>query len=270
MPRTSNALFEPFAINCEKKPMEINTKDIIVNENAQRDVESRKYQFNKIMREFNPALVQPVKVALLDGKYYCFDGQMTMKVLKAKNKGKDLPVKCEVFLGLTELEAAYLFVQQTGTISAVKLADKLRVLRFYGEPEIVDFCKRTEDNGLLISWHGEKGKYTVTAVSALLKIYRDFGINKNRYDEFVRIICASWNGDPDGLRSQILWGVALFVKEYWNMFETSRLIKRLSMTRPVDIIRDAAVDRSSGNRKYGVQVLQVYNYGLGNKLPNLL
>lgn len=270
MAKGKNELFEAFPINAKPQRMEINTKDILVNENAQRDVEARKYQFNQIMRSYNPALLQPIKVAVIDGKYYCFDGQMTMKVQKAKNGGKDLPVTCDVYTGLTELEAAYLFVQQVGTVSAVKLADKLRVLRHYGEPEIVDFCKRTEDNGLVLSWKGEKGKYTVTAVSALLKIYRDFGINKNRYDEFVRIICDSWNGDPDSLRAQILWGVALFVKEYWSMFEPSRLVKRLSTQRPIDIIRDAAVDRSSGNRKYGVQVLQVYNYGLGNKLPNLL
>ena len=270
MPRPNNELFEPFAINCEKQNMMINTKDILVNPDAQRDVEARKYQFNKIMRSFNPALVQPIKVGLVNGKYYCFDGQMTMKVLKAKNNGRDLPVACTVFLGLTEHELAYLFVQQIGTISTVKLADKLRVLRHYGEPEIVDFCKRTEDNGLVISWKGEKGKFTVTAVSALLKIYRDFGDNKDHYDEFIRIVRDAWNGDPESLRSQILWGVSLFVKTYWGMFEASRLVKRLSTQRPIDIIRDAAVDRSSGNRKYGVQVLSVYNYGLGNKLPNLL
>ena len=270
MAKTNTALFEAFPITCDIQHKEINTKDILVNEDAQRDVEARKYQFNRIMREYNPALLQPVKVALIDGKYYCFDGQMTMKVQKAKNKGRDLPVKCDIYVGLTELEAAYLFVQQTGTVSAVKLADKLRVLRHYGEPEIVDFCKRTEDNGLFISWRGEKGKFTVTAVSTLLKIYREFGDDKNRYDEFIRIVRDAWNGDPDSLRSQILWGVALFVKTYWMMFEPSRLVKRLSTQRPVDIIRDAAVDRSSGNRKYGVQVLAVYNYGLGNKLPNLL
>lgn len=270
MANQKTELFEAFPITCEKQEMMINTKDILINPDAQRDVEQRKYQFNKIMRTFNPALVQPIKVGLVNGKYYCFDGQMTMKVLKAKNHGRDLPVKCTVFLGLTEHDLAYLFVQQIGTCSAVKLADKLRVLRHYGEPEIVDFCKRTEDNGLVISWKGEKGKYTVTAVSALLKIYRDFGTDKWKYDEFVSIVRDAWNGDPDGLRSQILWGVALFVKTYWGMFESARLVKRLASQRPIDIIRDAAVDRSSGNRKYGVQVLTVYNFGLGNKLPNLL
>lgn len=270
MPRVKTELFNPIPVKCEIQRMSINTKDILVNEDAQRDVEARKSQFNQIMRTYNPALIQPIKVALLDGKYWCFDGQMTMKVQKAKNGGRDLPVKCDVYIGLTELDAAYLFVQQTGTVSAVKLADKLRVLRHYGEPEIVDFCDRTEMNGLTLAWKGEKGKYAVTAVSALLKIYRDFGNDKNRYEVFVRVVRDAWNGEPDSLRSQILWGVALFIKNYWNMFDEARLVRRLSTQRPIDIIRDAAVDRSSGNRKYGVQVLTVYNYGLGNKLPNLL
>ena len=73
MAKTNTTLFEAFPITCDIQHKEINTKDILVNEDAQRDVEARKYQFNRIMREYNPALLQPVKVALIDGKYYCFD-----------------------------------------------------------------------------------------------------------------------------------------------------------------------------------------------------
>lgn len=41
---------------------------------------------------------------------------------------------------------------------------------------------------------------------------------------------------------------------------------------PIDIVRDAQVDRSSGARKYAVQILLAYNFGQreANRLPNLL
>ena len=257
-------------MNLEIQRREINTKDILIDPKAQRDVEARNYQFNKIMRTFDPALVNDIKVAFINGRFYCFDGQMTMKVLKARNGGKDLPVMCKVYMGLTDMDMANLFVNQNGTVSNVKMADKIRVLRNFGDPEMVDFCKRTENNGLYISWTGAVGKNTVAAVSALLKIYRYFGDSKDRYDEFICTVRDAWGGEPDSLRSQILWGVAMFLNTYWGQIDVQRLVKRLSSQRPIDIIRDAGVDRSSGNRKYAVQVLQIYNFGLGNKLTNLL
>lgn len=78
--------------NTEFEYKQLSTKEIVVDEKGQRNVNNRNAQFRKIMREFNPLLVNDIKVALIDGKYYCFDGQMTMKVLKARNGGKDLMV----------------------------------------------------------------------------------------------------------------------------------------------------------------------------------
>ena len=73
-------------MNTEIRYEKINTKDIVVNPLAQREVESRKAQFNRIMKDFRPELVNPIKVARINGKNYCFDGQMTMKVLRERSK----------------------------------------------------------------------------------------------------------------------------------------------------------------------------------------
>ena len=90
----------------EVQLLDLNTKDILIDDLGQRDVNRRRAQFNKIMRTFDPNLIQPISVALIDGKYYCFDGQMTMKVLKARNAGRDLCVKCRVYNGMTKMDAA--------------------------------------------------------------------------------------------------------------------------------------------------------------------
>lgn len=259
-------------MSTETKNIRVNTKDIIVNELAQRDVERRRAQFNKIMRTFDPDLVNPIKVALIDGKYYCFDGQMTMKVLKARNKGKDLCVDCKCYYGLTDVDMANLFVNQNGTVSKVTVADKLRVMNNFGDPESVAIVRLTEANGLEISWNGTKGKNAIMAVSTLIDCFRSVGGMKNP-DDFatvIRVIKGAWDGDPAGSCSEILKGVTLFVKTYKGEFDESRLIRKLHDKLPVDIVRDARVDRSGGSRKYGVQILQIYNGSMRSPLPNKL
>ena len=64
--------------------------------------------------------------------------------------------------------------------------------------------------------------------------------------------------------------MTLFVKTYKGEFDESRLIRKLHDRLPVDIVRDARVDRSGGSRKYGVQILQIYNGSLRTPLPNKL
>lgn len=261
-------------MSTEIKYQKINTRDIVINPLSQRDVEARKAQFIKIMREFNPDLVNPIKVAFINNKYYCFDGQMTMKVLKARNKGKDTCVECKVFYGLDDVDMSELFVKQNGVTTPVRFADKVRVMKNFGDPEMVDFVRTTEANGLEIAWNSSKSKNAVNAVNSLYKCYKELIPNQNKpvnqYAEFVTVVKSAWDGDPISLRSELLRGVSLFMKTYCGQYDTQRLIKKLNEKRPMDIIRDAQVDRSSGARKYAVMVLNIYNGSLRNPLPNLL
>lgn len=255
----------------EYQMLDINTADICVDEAGQRDANRRRAQFNKIMREFDPNLVQPISVALIDGKYWCFDGQMTMKVLKAKNGDRDLCVKCRVYNGMTKLDAAEMFIKQRGTVSRVTITDKIRVLSNYGDEKARSFEKITENNGLEISWTGSKAKNTIVAVSTLWNEFLAMDDN-DLYASFIRIIKNSWHGDPAGAQSQILKGLGLFCRTYRGQYKEENCITKLQKKHPNDIIRDASADRTSGARKYAVQILLAYNYGLREdaRLPNLL
>lgn len=255
----------------EYQMLDLNTRDILVDELGQRDVNRRRAQFNKIMRTFDPNLVQPISVALIDGKYYCFDGQMTMKVLKARNADRDLCVKCRVYSGMTKMDAAEMFISQRGTTSRVTLTDKIRVRGNYGDPKACDFQKITENNGLEISWTGNKAKNAVVAVSTLWNEYNSMNDNE-LYASFIRIIKQAWNGDPAGSQAQILKGIGLFVRTYKGQYKEDICIAKLNKKHPNEIIRDAQADRTSGARKYAVQILLAYNFGQReeNRLPNLL
>lgn len=247
----------------------INTKDIIVDDLGQRDVERRKAQFNKIMRMFDPKLVQDISVAVIDGKYYCIDGQMTRKVLVAKNGGKDLNVRCRVYSGLTLLDAAMMFINQRGVVSPVDLTDKIRVMANYGDKDAVDFIRLTEANGLYIAWTKTRGRNSVVAVSTLFHIFKDFN-NNDEYESFIRVIKNSWGGEPNSLKRKILSGMAHFYKCYYGKFDEDRLIAKLRDVSPLTIMRNAEVDTSSGARKYAYQIWIAYNKNGGKTLPNML
>lgn len=253
------------------KVQNLNTKDIIVDDLGQRDVERRKAQFNKIMRTFDPNLVQDIDVAFIDGKYYCFDGQMTRKVLIARNGGKDLSVRCKVYCGMTKLDAAMMFIKQRGTTSNADITDKIRVMANYGDKDAINFIRITEANGLYISWTRTKGKNAIVAVSTLFDIFKSFP-DKDEYAALIRIIKGAWDGDEDSTRQQILRGLAHFIQCYKGQYDESLLISHLKEYSPNEIIRNASADRSSGPRKYAVQIWIAYNYRTreNKKLPNLL
>ena len=238
--------------------MMVNTRDIIIDEKGQRDVEARKAQFNAIMRDFNPYKVNDLKVALVDGKYYCFDGQMTRKVLIARNGGKDLMVPCKVYKGLTLYDAAMLFCQQNENKSVVSPAQIIRVCFNYGDKDAIGFVRETEKNGMYISWSGGKSKYTITAVQTAFELFKSFE-DAQDYGRMIRVIRQAWNGDEDAVKVKILKGLAMFLRVYRSDVNEERLIDKLSSVRPIDIIRDAEADRSSSVRKYAVKILEVYN-----------
>ena len=248
----------------------INTKDITVDERGQRDVERRKSQFNKIMKHFDPLKVNDLKVALIDGKYFCFDGQMTMKVLKAKNKGKDLEVPCRIYHGLTMLEVANLFCEQNENKSPVKVTDMIRVKANYGDLNAINFIRFTEKACVDIAWNHTKSRNTITAVSTAYESFLRFK-DKDRYTTMLKVMKDAWDGLPDAFDARLIKGMTeLFVA--YPTLDADRLTKKLAYVRPSDVIRDAQVDRASGPRKYAVILLQHYNRNAreGARLPNML
>lgn len=185
---------------------QLSTKEIIVNPDAQRDVNKREAQFRKIMKEFDQRLVNDVKVAQIGSRYYCFDGQMTMKVLKARNRNNDLMVRCKVYKGMTDVDAADMFVKQNGTVSQVSTLDKLRVEFNHGNREVLDFVRLTEMNGVIIDWGRGAGKNKIVAVGTAFKVYKALN-DPQEYSRFLYILRESWGGEHDSFRKEIMNGL---------------------------------------------------------------
>lgn len=252
---------------CEYEYKPLNTRDIIIDKSYQRETDTRR--INQIVREFNPCLVNAVKVSCRDGRYYCFDGAHTIQVLKRIHKNNDCMVECKVFYGLTWLDEVNLFIAQNGKNRVVNMNDKFRAMYNSGDKEVVRMVNDAEKLGIRIDFRQGKGDNKIVCLSTLSKIFTS--VPEDDYIEILSIVKETWGGASDSFSNEILSGMHIFYMTYKNMITRKEVIKKLSRVSPQVITREGKSSMSPGKVKYARQILQSYNQGRSNnRLPDLL
>ena len=213
----------------------------------------------RIAAGFDERIANEPKVSYRDNRYYVFDGQHVLAARILRNGGNPLPVLCKVFRGLTDKEEALLFANQTGSSAPPSIGIKLRALVYAGEPEACCFLAATKDVGFRIDYGQHKGRNTLACISAALVEFRKLG--SRRYQDALRILKESWDGDQDSLRAETLTAVCRFVDFYSGEYDRKRLVRRLQSVDPMKIYREgrAMGYAMSGYRKYLFQVYKIYN-----------
>lgn len=84
----------------------LNSSRLELDYSYQRPTEPERVR--SIVSQFDPALVNLLKVSARDGHYYVFDGGHTLAALRTINGNKDFPVLCKIYYGLTYEEEAIL------------------------------------------------------------------------------------------------------------------------------------------------------------------
>ena len=113
----------------------------------------------RIAANFSEYIANEPKVSYRDGRYFVFDGQNTIEARKTCNDGRDLPIRCKVFYGLSKEHEALLFAVQTGISSELTAGEQLRAKLVAHEENACDFVSVTEDKcytGYLINGNVEK------------------------------------------------------------------------------------------------------------------
>lgn len=241
----------------QMQEMMLNTKDLIVNGKAQREIQP--WKVKKIVKEFNPLLVNPIKVSFRSGKYYVFDGQHTVAALKEVNGG-DCTVRCVVYYGLTEADEAELFIQQTGVSTRVSAADKMRVRFNYGGEVERDMVRAAEMAGVRVDFTGGEAVNKCTAVKTLMECYKI--LDRRAFIDMLATIRATWDGVPGSFSKEVLKGMTKFFEVYYKEFKEKDLISSLARIRPVTIAREGrgAIGAKNGT-SYARFILGVYNSG---------
>lgn len=241
----------------QMQEMTLNTRELIVNPKAQRELKA--WKVNRIVNEFNPLLVNPIKVSNRNGRYYVFDGQHTMEALRKINGG-DCLVRCTVFYGLTEMDEADLFIEQTGCSTKVTAADKMRVRYNYGGKDESDMVRAAEMAGVRVDFSGGEAQNKCTAVKTLMDCYKT--LEKAQFIDMLLTIRKAWDGVPSSFSKEVLKGMCKFYEIYWHEFQQKDLIASLQRVRPVTIAREGrgAIGARNGS-SYARFILSIYNNG---------
>jgi len=245
------------------KMMVLDTSQIIApRENYQRPLRSERVKL--IVKSFDERIANEPKVSFRDGKYYVFDGQHTIDARKVMNGGKDLPILCKVYMGMTEEEEALLFAKQTGESARLTAGIRVRAEVFGKDGIATSFLNANDELGIELDYDQKLGYMRIGCIQTALEAYRKLGAE--RYKEAMGIIIAAWGGEPNSFRSENVIGITRFVDLYHDTYNSQRLINRLGNVDPLTIPREgrAVGINLSGYKKYIYQVWRIYN-GSGKK-----
>lgn len=245
----------------------LNTKELLKDELYQRDTDAKRLMY--MVRNYDPCLVNTVKVSFRDGKYWIFDGAHTTALEKTvRGKGKDVMVECKVFYGLSRLDEMELFIAQNGRSSPVNVNSKMRALYNFGDKDVVGMVDGAAKAGVCIDFKKSSAPNKCTALGTLIKCY--MALPEDQYMDMLKLLSKAWEGIYESFSREMLKGMTLFYKTYYGRFTFSNLVKSLKRTLPVQIIREGKSYGGSAEA-YARLILRAYNNNrTTNRLPDEL
>ena len=191
---------------------------------------------------------------------YVTDGQHTIEARILRNGGKDLPILCKIYTGLTMQQEALFFAEQNGHAAPLTAGIKLRAKVVGEDAPSVAFLAATNRVGLDFNYDSlQLSDYRISCVGTALKLYNQMG--EKIYCEALRLIVAAWEGKPDSFRASVLRGMMHFVELYHGEFSEERLIRALRSVHPMEIYRSGMDNPAKlpGWKKYVFPIYMAYN-----------
>ena len=234
--------------------------ELHINEQEAAVVRIQRKRVELIARDFNEYTANEPKVSFRNGRYYVTDGQHTIEARILRNGGKDLPILCKVYTGLTMQQEALFFAEQNGHAAPLTAGIKLRA-KVVGEDALsMAFLAATNRVGLDFNYDSlQLSDYRISCVGTALKLYNQMG--EKIYCEALRLIVDAWEGKPDSFRAAVLKGVMYFVEVYHGEFNEERLIRALRSVHPMEIYRTGMDNPAKlpGWKKYVFPIYAAYN-----------
>ena len=200
------------------------------------------------------------KVSFRNGQFIVTDGQHTIEGRILRNGGKDLPILCKVYTGMTVEQEALLFAEQNGFSAPLTAGIRLRAKVLGGDAISKAFLAATNRVGLRLNYDSQQlTDYRIGCVGTALKLYNQMG--EKIYCEALQLIVKAWDGKPDSFRASVLRGMMHFVELYHGEFSEERLLRALRSIHPVDIYRIGQDDPAKlrGWKKYVFPIYTTYN-----------
>ena len=223
------------------------SKLVYPRELYQRGVERKRVEL--IAAHFNEYVANEPKVSFRNGQFIVTDGQHTIEGRILRNGGKDLPILCKVYTGMTVEQEALLFAEQNGHAAPLSAGIKLRAKVVGGDAPSKAFVAATNRAGLSLNYDSmQLSDYRIGCVGTALKLYDQLG--EEIYCEALRHIVEAWEGKPDSFRAAVLRGVS-----------EERLVRALSGVHPMELYRVSRDNPAKlpGWRRYVYPIYTTYN-----------
>lgn len=224
-------------------------------------------EVERLIREWDERLLDPIVVSFRDGKFNVVDGQHRIAALRKMNGGNGVMVNCKVYSGLTYEQEADLCYKLDKSKKRLSLSQSTNALVESGtDAEAVEIRRLLEGCGYAWALGKKAGKQNeIVATRAVFNAYRFLG--RSAFTRLFSIMRAAWDGDPRSLTAVMISGMALFLKTYETELDDRAFIKRLSLVEPDEIIRRGKGDFSTSNTalRYARVILEKYNGQRGGK-----
>ena len=236
----------------------IEPKYLRADKSYQREIDSARV--DKIVKNFNVNLFNEPKVSKRDdGYYYIFDGDHSVAAHMMKF-GKDTPIKCKVFYGLTKEQEMQLFVQQNGISKIPTRIEKLRAMFNYNDPEVTDMIESARIAGVTIDFTADPAADKIIAVDTAFSIFKTIG--RSNFINMLCIIKNTWFGDAESFRGVILKGFSYLYKhcgEQMSRIPNKEIVTALRGCPISKIIERANVLPGNADRRYATAIVEKYN-----------
>ena len=235
----------------------------------QRPVDEK--EVNRLIREWDDRLLDPLVVSFRDGKFNVVDGQHRVAAMRKMNGGKEVMVPCIIYSGLTYEQEADLCYKLDKAKKRLTLAQATNALAESGtDAEIRTVKSLIEANGFVWALNRRtRGVNEIGSIRALMKSWRVLG--NEEFSRMLVLLRCAWGGHPASLTSFVFSGMTLFLKTYSVEMDDRLFIRQLSKVDPDEIIRRGKLDFSTTNNglRYARVILEKYNSQRKNakKLP---
>lgn len=235
----------------------------------QRPVDEK--EVNRLIREWDDRLLDPLVVSFRDGKFNVVDGQHRVAAMRKMNGGKEVMVPCIIYSGLTYEQEADLCYKLDKAKKRLTLAQATNALAESGaDADIRTVKSLIEANGFVWALDRRtRAANEIGSIRALMKSWRALG--NEEFSRMLVLLRCTWGGHPDSLTSFVFSGMTTFLKTYSAEMDDRIFIRQLSKVEPDEIVRRGKLDFSTNNNglRYARVILEKYNNQRKNakKLP---
>lgn len=235
-------------------------KDLVSNQEYQRNLSW--IHVKKAADNFDLNQVNPIKISRRNGINYVFNGQHTAEIIAMVSGSRETPVWCMIYDDLDYTEEADIFANQMKNVKPLLPYEIFNANCEAGNDKELLIRGLVESYNLKIAPGTAPG--CICAVGALESIYEKYGYSM--LDHVLRLIIATWEGEPKSFSGNMLNGIARFLYTYKDRVSDTVFKDKLGEISIKELSK-IAKERRAGSLGYAEAMLIFYNKRLKIGLP---